>query len=100
MDVRANAARAIGILRGRAAIPDLAEAVKSKDTGVIYESLIALQKIGDQSAAPRVSFLLRDLDPKGQIAAIETAGLLRNHEPVPALAAVLGRAKDSKVQPA
>src|SRR5690349_17148022 len=50
MDVRANAARAIGILRGRAAVPDLLEAIQTKDDNVIFESLIALQKIGDQSA--------------------------------------------------
>ncbi|MDP2996334.1 MAG: HEAT repeat domain-containing protein, partial [Bryobacterales bacterium] len=37
MEARANAARAIGILRGRAAIPDLLEALRSKDDRVIYE---------------------------------------------------------------
>src|ERR1044072_8146803 len=43
MEARANAARAVGILRGRAAVPDLLEALRSKDTDVIYESLNALQ---------------------------------------------------------
>lgn len=98
MDVRANAARAIGILRGKAAIPDLVEAIRSKDTNVLYESLVAMQKIRDESAAPRVAFLLRDLDPKVQIAAIETMGMLRNQEAVPALADVLTRARDAKVR--
>jgi HEAT repeat protein len=98
MEVRANAARAIGILRGRAAIPDLVEALRSKDSGVLYECLIALQKIRDESAAPRVAFLLRDLDPKVQIAAIETMGLLRNQDAVPTLADVLNRARDAKVR--
>lgn len=98
MDVRADAARAIGVLRGKAAIPDLVEAVRSKDTNVIYESLIALQKIRDESAAQRVAFLLRDLDPKVQIAAIETMGLLRNQDSVPTLADVLTRARDAKVR--
>ena len=78
MDSRANAARAVGILRGREAIPDLAEALRSKDSQVIYESLIAIQKIRDPAAGPRVAFLLRDLDEKVQIAAIETTGLLAN----------------------
>ncbi len=54
MDARANAARAIGILRGRAAIPDLIEALHSKDDPVMYEALIALQKIRDPAAAPRI----------------------------------------------
>jgi HEAT repeat protein len=98
MEVRANAARAIGILRGRAAIPDLIEATRSKDTNVLYESLIALQKIRDESAAPRVAFLLRDLDSKVQVAAIETMGLLRNQEAVPTLTDVLSRARDAKVR--
>jgi HEAT repeat protein len=98
MDVRASSARAIGILRGKAAIPDLVEAARSKNTDVIYESLIALQKIRDESAAPRISFLLRDLDPKVQIAAIETTGLLRNQDAVPTLTDVLNRAKDAKVK--
>ena len=35
MDVRANAARAVGILRGRAAVPDLLEALRSKDSNVL-----------------------------------------------------------------
>src|SRR5215467_3106771 len=70
METRANAARAIGILRGKEAVPDLIEAIRTKDTNVIYESLIALQKIRDESAGPRITFLTRDLDPKVQIAAI------------------------------
>src|SRR5215471_5272700 len=47
MEVRANAARAAGILRGREAVPDLIAALRTKDSGVMYESLIALQKIRD-----------------------------------------------------
>src|ERR1051326_135196 len=39
MDVRANAARAIGVLRGKAAVADLIEGAHSKNTDVIYQSL-------------------------------------------------------------
>jgi HEAT repeat protein len=98
MDVRASAARAIGVLRGKAAVSDLVEAARSKNTDVSYYTLIALQKIRDESAAPRVEFLLRDLDPKVQVAAIETAGLLRNRAAVPTLTDVLNRARDAKVK--
>ncbi|HEV3201125.1 MAG TPA: HEAT repeat domain-containing protein [Bryobacteraceae bacterium] len=98
MEVRANAARAIGILRGKAAVPDLIEATHSKNTDVIYESLVALQKIRDESVSARVTFLLHDLDPKVQIAAIETTGLLRNTEAVPDLVDVLNHARDAKVK--
>jgi HEAT repeat protein len=98
MDVRANAARAVGILRGRAAIPDLIEAAHSKNTDVMYESLVAIEKIRDESAGPRITFLLHDLDTKVQIAAIEATGLLRNTSAVPELTDVLNRARDQKVR--
>src|SRR5580704_1708473 len=39
MDARSNAARAVGILRGRQAVPDLEAALRSKDSDLIYESL-------------------------------------------------------------
>ena len=98
LDSRANAARAIGILRGRAAVPDLLEAIRSKDTGLIYESLIAIQKIRDESAAEGIGFLLRDLNPKVQIAAIETVGLLQNKQTLPDLADALNRSRDARVR--
>lgn len=98
MEARANAARAVGVLRGQAAIPDLIEALHSKDDQVIYESLNALQKIRDPEAAPRISFLLRDLNEKVQIAAIETTGLLRNREALPALSGVLTSARSNKIR--
>ena len=98
MDARANAARALGILRGRKAVPDLVEALHTKNSDVMHESLVALQKIRDESAGPRVTFLLHDLDQKVQIAAIVTTGLLRDMDAVPELADVLKRARDAKVK--
>jgi HEAT repeat protein len=98
MDARANAARALGILRGKAAVPDLLAALRSKDTDVIYESLVALQKIRDESAAPGVAYLLHDLDQKVQLAAIETVGLLLNKSSVPQLIDVLENSRNSKVK--
>jgi HEAT repeat protein len=98
LESRANAARAIGVLRGRAALPDLLEAIRTKDASVIYESLIAIQKIGDPSATSQIGFLLRDLNPKVQIAAIETVGLLRNQQALPDLVDAFNRARDAKVR--
>ncbi|MCL4403043.1 MAG: HEAT repeat domain-containing protein, partial [Acidobacteria bacterium] len=98
MDARANAARALGVLRGKTAVPDLIEALHSKDGGVIYESLVALQKIRDESAAPKIAFLLRDFDQKVQLAAIETTGLLQNKDALPGLLDVLQRTRDAKVR--
>src|SRR4051794_11847249 len=60
MDSRANACRALGILRGQAALDQLIAALRTKDNRVMFESLIAIQKIGDASAGPRVAYLVRD----------------------------------------
>jgi HEAT repeat protein len=98
MDSRANAARAVGILRGKAAVPDLVEALRSKDDQVIFESLIALQKIRDPEAANRISFLLTDPVEKVQIAAIETTGLLQNRDALPQLRSVLAGSEKKKVK--
>ena len=99
LEARADAARAAGILRGGgAAIPDLIEALHSKDDQVMYESLVALQKIRDPSAAPRISFLLRDLDDKIQVTTLETTGLLGNKEAAPEVRDALGHARTIKVR--
>ena len=88
-EARANAARVAGILRARAAVPALAAALKSKSDGLIFESLIALQKIRDASAGASAMFLVRDLDEKLQIAAIDLVGLLRTADAVPDLKRVV-----------
>lgn len=98
MEARANAARAIGILRGAEAIPDLLQAIRSKDDRVIYECLIAFQKIRDPKVGPEIAFLLRDLNERVQIAVIETTGLLRNREALPQLRELLESARSEKVR--
>lgn len=98
MDSRANAARAAGILRARDALPALINALRSKDSRLIFESLIAMQKIRDRSVADRVAFLVRDLDERVQLAAIETAGILGSLEAVPQLHRVLEAPRNQKVR--
>lgn len=97
---RANAARAIGVLRGNAGLPALVEGLHSKNDEIIYESLIAIQKIRDPEAAPKISFLLRDLKEKVQVAAIETTGLLQNEEAIPDLSRVYENTRNKKVRKA
>lgn len=97
-DARANAARAIGILRGQAAEPDLYAALKSKDSEVLFEAIIALQKIREAAAGPHVQYLLRDLNERVQIAAIETSGILRNRAALPDLRSVLQTTNKAKVR--
>jgi HEAT repeat protein len=98
MEVRANAARAAGVLRGKAAVPDLTAALQSKHDALIYESLIALQKIQDPGAGPKAVFLLRDLEERIQVAAIETVALLRTKEAVPDLQKVYNNARNDRVR--
>jgi len=98
MESRANAARAVGVLRGRAAIPDLLESMKSKDSAVLYESLVAFQKIGDRGTAIQIRYLLRDLDEKVQIAALETTGILQSQDSLTDLIEALNRTESQKVR--
>jgi len=97
-DARANACRALGILRGRAALPDLIEALRSKDNNVMYEALAAMEKIGDPSAGPRITYLLRDLDDRVQTTAIETAGTLRSTDALPTLRDIVANPRNTKAQ--
>ncbi len=98
MESRASAARAVGILRGKTAIPDLLEALRTKDDTVIYESLVALQKMRDPAIAPKITFLLRDPNEKIQIAALETVGLLMSKEANPELQKAYDRARNEKIR--
>jgi len=98
MESRTNAARAVGVLRGRAALPDLIEALHSKDDKLMYESLVAVQKIGDPAVATRVSFLVKDLAERIQIAALETTGLLRDKGAAPDVRDALDHARTVKVR--
>jgi len=98
MESRANAARAVGVLRGSAAIPELLTAVRSKDSQLMYESLVALRKINVRSAATEITSTVRDPDRKVQVAAIETAGLLVNKEALPDLREVLKTTRDKEVR--
>ncbi len=98
MDARANAARAAGILRDRAALPSLEQALRSKDTDLILESLVALQKIGDPSAGPSVSFLARDLDDRVQSTALETIGDLRSLQSAPDVRSAVNNARNAKIR--
>ncbi|MBI3209479.1 MAG: HEAT repeat domain-containing protein [Candidatus Solibacter usitatus] len=95
---RAHAARALGILRGQAALHDLYTALRSKNDALLFESILAVQKIRQIESGPEVQFLLRDLKESVQIAAVETTGVLQNKAALPDLAEVLERTKSTKVR--
>ena len=98
MDSRANAARAAGILRARPALAALVDALRSKNSQLIFECLVALQKIDDPSAGPGVSFLARDFDDRVQATALETIGVLRSSSSAPDVRAVLRGARNMKIR--
>ncbi len=98
LEARANAARAAGVLRGRTALPALEKALQSKDSDLIFESLVALQKIGDISAGPSVAFLARDFNERVQTTALETLGVLHVTDAAPQIRQVIGRPRNNKVR--
>jgi HEAT repeat protein len=94
---RANAARALGMLRAQSAVPALTNALYSKDDQIMYESVIALQKIRDVSAGPRIAFLVRDLNEKIQIAALRACGVLRAEAAAPNIRRLIDDGPNPKV---
>ncbi|HEX4168610.1 MAG TPA: HEAT repeat domain-containing protein [Bryobacteraceae bacterium] len=97
-DARANAALASGILRNRTAVPALSDALRSKDDDLIFESLVALQKIKDPSAGRSVSVLANDLNERIQLTALETIGVLGSRESAPEVRSALSHARNLKVR--
>jgi HEAT repeat protein len=98
MDSRANAARAAGILRARPAVVSLVGALRSKNSELILECLVALQKINDASAGPGISFLAHDLDDRVQVTALETIGILHDSSSAPDVRSVFRNARNIKIR--
>lgn len=98
MDVRSDAALAAGILRATDAVPALEQGLRSKDTDLIFESLIALQKIKDPAAGSSVDFLAHDLDDRVQTTALETLGVLRSLTSADDIRSAFKSARNVKVQ--
>jgi HEAT repeat protein len=98
-DVRQAAIRALGVLRGREAIPHLADALNA-DRRVRIDVLRTFIKIGDQAAGPHLIRFFRDSDQKVRTQAMVTAGLLKYTGAVEPLRAVyrLGPEKKSTVE--
>jgi len=89
MESRANAARAIGVLRGKAGMAQLVEGLRSRDDTVIIECVRSIRKIGDPAVGPELVFLLRDLDEDVQFESVRTMGQLQTKEAIPELTNLL-----------
>jgi HEAT repeat protein len=98
MEPRTNAALAVGILRVREAVPALVQGLGTINSDMIFECLIALQKIQDPSAGPGVNPRVRDLDERVQLAALETVGILRSKDAASDLHYVLVNGRNVKVR--
>jgi HEAT repeat protein len=79
------AARGLGILDARTAVPDLVVTAHSPDHNLAREALNSLAKIKDTSAGPRLVDLLKSSSPTLQQDAAVTVGILRTRQAVPQL---------------
>jgi len=100
MNTRVRAARALGILRVQAAVPDLVEAAFGDNVDLILEVLRAFQKIKDTSVGPRITFLLMYPQKEVQRAAATTLGLLRTEGAIGDLRLSLEASEDPDVRAA
>src|SRR5215510_5662370 len=94
-NVRISAIRALGVLRGSLAVPQLADALNA-DQDVRIEVLRAFIKIGDQSAGPNLIPFFRDSDHKIRTQAMVAAGLLKYKPAVEPLLSVYGLGREKK----
>lgn len=99
-DARAakSAARALGVLRGRAALPAMSKALAAAPREVQTELLRAFQKIRNPQPAPQVAGLLSSSDRDIRTQASYTLGLLGAREQSPALRKLFEADRDRAVR--
>ena len=88
-DVRIAAIRSLGVLRGKDAIPQLADAMNA-DRDVRIEVLRTFIKIGDQAAGQHLAAFFRDSDQKVRTQAMVAAGILKYKPATEPLMSVYG----------
>jgi HEAT repeat protein len=88
-DVRIAAIRALGVLRGREAIPQLADALNA-DQDVRVDVLRAFIKMGDPAAGQYLIPFFRDSNSKVRTQSMVAAGLLKYSPAVEPLLSVYG----------
>jgi HEAT repeat protein len=82
--IRLKAARGLGILKGKAAVPSLVAALRQEQTDAVrFETIRSLSKIGDGSAASDLVSFLEYNDNKVRNEAVYAIGRFRYHEAVP-----------------
>jgi len=91
-----EAAKGLGILIARAAVPDLVAAAHSSDETLSLESLNALSKIKDRAAGPQLVDLLDSPNKEIKQQASVTVGILRTSQTAPKLQSLYENASDPK----
>ncbi|HKV41214.1 MAG TPA: HEAT repeat domain-containing protein [Blastocatellia bacterium] len=93
--IRVAAIRALGVLKGRDAIPQLAEALQA-DQEVRLDVIRTFIKIGDQAAGHYLIPFFTDSDQKVRTQAMFAAGMLKYRPAIQPLLAVYGLGPQSK----
>ena len=91
-----EAAKGLGILVARTAVPDLIKAAHSSDETLSLEALNALSKIEDRSAGGELVDLLDSPDKDIKQQASVTIGILRTGQAVPKLQSIFESDTDQK----
>ena len=100
IDPAREAARGLGILVARPAVPDLVVAAHSTDSGLAVNAIVALAKIQDITAGPKLVDLLSSPNKDVKVQAALTTGILRAKAAVPKLQAIERNDQDKDVRDA
>jgi HEAT repeat protein len=95
-DASREAAKALGILVAKPAVPDLVKAAHSSDTDLARETLNALSKIKDPAAGPQLVDLLDSPTKDVKRDACVTVGILRTKDALPKLQSIFEGGPDQK----
>ncbi len=96
--IRIDAAKALGILRGHAAIPKMIEAMKTGDANLRIAILRSLYKIKDTGVDDQILTYLNDSNKYVRNETILTLGLFRSRKALPELQRIYDQNPDTKLR--
>ena len=97
-NVRVDAARALGVLRGRSAIPKLLDGMKTGDVNLKIAILRSLYKIREPSVDEALLPYLKDSDKDVRVETLVTLGLLRSKKALPEMQSFYDQNPDTKLR--
>jgi len=98
VDVQREAARGLGTLMAKQAVPDLVKAAHNSDVDLVRQSLDSLAKINDISAGPNLIDLLDSPSKDVKRDAAVTLGILQCHDAVAKLQLMFQADSDRKTK--